>query len=89
LGGLWALPNVPGHLDEKEAVALAARWGAQPIELTMASSKKHIFTHVEWHMRGYTILCREKSVPFTWVSAAERAERVALPTAFRMFLPEE
>jgi len=89
LGGLWALPNVDGELDEHSALELAANWGVKPIELTYAKQKKHIFTHVEWHMRGYYIECRTESPQFTWVNADERADRVALPTAFRQFLDSD
>ena len=86
LGGLWALPNVPGILGENEALALVKSWGVEPVELTKASQKKHIFTHVEWHMRGYYLECRIQSSDFTWADAQQRANQVALPTAFRQFL---
>ncbi|MCL2568320.1 MAG: A/G-specific adenine glycosylase [Oscillospiraceae bacterium] len=86
LAGLWALPNVPGMLDEPMALELLKRWGVEPIELIKASKKKHIFTHVEWHMVGYYIECRTRGAGFTWVSERERADEVALPTAFRQFL---
>ena len=86
LAGLWALPNVPGILDEAEALDLAKRWGVEPVELLKSSRKRHIFTHVEWHMMGYYIRCRIRSAEFTWVSDRERLEQVALPTAFRQFL---
>jgi len=89
LGGLWALPNVPGSFDEQEALAQAVDWGVNPAELTYAKQKKHIFTHVEWQMRGYYIECRAESPQFVWVNESERAERVALPTAFRQFLEED
>jgi len=89
LGGLWALPNVPGSLDEQEALAQAVDWGVNPVELTYAKQKKHIFTHVEWQMRGYYIECRAESPQFVWANESERAERVALPTAFRQFLEED
>jgi len=86
LGGLWALPNVSGRLDEAAAIAQAVEWGVEPIELVKASRKTHIFTHVEWHMIGYYVNCRATDSRFTWVSEADRVERVALPTAFRQFV---
>jgi len=86
LGGLWALPNVSGQLDEDAALALAASWGVEPLELTRSSRKKHIFTHVEWHMVGYYIQCRTQSPRFVWADEDTRSDRVALPTAFRQFL---
>ncbi|MCL2368142.1 MAG: A/G-specific adenine glycosylase [Oscillospiraceae bacterium] len=86
LRGLWALPHVSGLLDEAGALEQARAWGVDPLELTKSSERKHIFTHVEWEMRGFYLRCRVQSPRFTWVSADERSERVALPTAFRQFL---
>lgn len=86
LAGLWALPSAPGTLDEAAALKQATAWGADPVELTRASQKKHIFTHVEWQMTGYYIQCRTQSPAFTWATPADRAQQVALPTAFRQFL---
>ena len=89
LAGLWALPNVAGELGEQEALEQAAQWDVEPTELIYAKQKKHIFTHVEWHMRGYYIECRAENPQFIWVNETERSDRVALPTAFRQFLMEE
>jgi len=88
LSGLWALPSVPDLLDETAALTLATSWGVEPIELTRSSRKKHIFTHIEWHMMGYYLECRTQSPQFTWANEDMRAERVALPTAFRQFLDQ-
>ena len=44
----------------------------------------HIFSHVEWHMRGYIVRCREKLPGYVWVTRAER-EALAMPTAFRYY----
>ena len=88
LAGLWALPNVPGSLTEAEAIAKLADWGVTPLELLKSSQKKHIFTHVEWHMTGYYITCRNQSAGFTWATPGMRGSHIALPTAFRQFLSE-
>ena len=47
--------------------------------------KNHIFTHVEWKMRGFYMEVAEKSEDFTWFSAEEINTAVALPTAYRQF----
>ncbi|MCL2842198.1 MAG: A/G-specific adenine glycosylase [Oscillospiraceae bacterium] len=88
LAGLWALPSVPGELDEGAALEQTNAWGADPTELIRASRRKHIFTHVEWHMTGYYIQCRTQSPAFTWATPDDRAHQVALPTAFRQFLTD-
>ena len=86
LAGLWALPSVSGILEEEAAIAQVRAWGLNPTQLTKSSHKKHIFTHIEWQMRGFYFHCKEKSAFFTWVSDEKRASDLALPTAFRQFL---
>ncbi len=44
----------------------------------------HVFSHVEWHMRGYIVRCEEKLPDYVWVTKTER-EALAMPTAFRYY----
>lgn len=55
LAGLYELPNVEGHLTEQEAVAYIQTQGYTPIRIQPACEAKHIFSHVEWHMKGYVV----------------------------------
>ena len=87
LAGLWELPHVPGLLEPAEALDQAAAWGIRVTELQRQAEKRHIFTHVEWEMRGYYLLC-EAGGDFTWADLAQRSGGCALPTAFRQFLEE-
>lgn len=48
-------------------------------------SAVHVFSHVEWHMRGIRILCKEKNDSFRWHTIQEIQSEIALPTAFRFF----
>ena len=49
---------------------------------------KHIFTHVEWHMTGYTLeVSGSGSADFLWVDAQGLAER-AVPSAFARYYEE-
>lgn len=84
LAGLWQFPHVNGFLDAEAALAQVEAWGITPEELERASEKVHIFTHVEWHMRGYFIRCTDCAAPHTW----GKPENYALPTAFRIFLED-
>ena len=70
LASMWELPNdlVP---DAPE--------GGEP-----CGEAVHVFSHVEWHMRGYIVRCREKLPGYVWVTRAER-EALAMPTAFRYY----
>ena len=86
LAGLWEFPNVPGTLDETDAAAQLMRWGVTPMDWEQRLEARHIFTHVEWHMRGYVLRVREDgSTPFAWTDRAGFAER-AVPSAFVKFM---
>lgn len=88
LASLWELPNVPGLLSPQEAAEQAAAWGVRPSELLRQVSRSHVFTHVEWELRGMAFSCAEETPAFFWASPEELRERVALPTAFRQFLED-
>lgn len=70
LASMWELPNdlLPDVPETGEPCGEAV----------------HIFSHVEWHMRGYIVRCREKLPGYVWVTRAER-EALAMPTAFRYY----
>lgn len=87
LAGLWELPHMPGLLEPAEALEQAAAWGIPVTDLCKQADKRHIFTHVEWEMRGYYLTCRSGG-DFIWVGEAQRAGSFALPTAFRQFLED-
>ena len=84
LAGLWEFPHVPGKLELSEALAQLESWGVIPEEIERSTEKTHIFTHVQWDMRGWHIRCRKPSGSFCW----GRPEDHALPTAFRIFLED-
>ncbi len=84
LTGLYELPNLPGHLPVDDALHQAERWGVRPDGPLRQVEKAHIFTHVEWNMRAYDIVCGAQPDCFDWL----RPEDVALPTAFRIFLED-
>ena len=55
LAGMYELPNVEGHLSEEEILSYVKEQGYTPIRIQKACDAKHIFSHVEWHMKGYVI----------------------------------
>lgn len=86
LAGLWEFPNVEGFLDERAAAAQVERWNLMPRAWMRQLAARHIFTHVEWHMRCY-LLRAEGAGPqdFCWTDTAALGER-AVPAAFGKFL---
>lgn len=85
LAGLWQFPNVTGYLEPKAAVATLEKSGIYVRDILRQMEKKHIFTHVQWNMRGFYMETAEISDQFVWMTAEEIEGKAALPTAFRQF----
>lgn len=60
LAGLYELPNQLGHLTQEEALKSVAELGFSPIRIKGLEDAKHIFSHVEWQMKGYLVLVEEQ-----------------------------
>lgn len=88
LAGLYEFPNidVEKELTLDEAIAAAEDWGCVPMDLTRESQFTHIFTHVEWEMKGYYLNVHEMPERFRWVTEEEMEEEVPLPSAFGYFI---
>ena len=88
LAGLWEFPNVEGALDEKKAPAAVEELGLAPKQWKNKLTAKHIFTHVEWHMTGYTLeVSGEGAKDLVWMDERELAEH-AVPSAFARYYEE-
>ena len=82
LAGLWQFPELPGLLeldDAMKALDLPVREVYRQVE------KNHIFTHIEWKMRGFYLETSEQNEKYTWLSADQIQAEAALPTAYRQF----
>ena len=89
LAGLWQFPNIPGHYDIPALMAETEAMGLRPRELYREVTRKHIFTHIQWNMKGIYLEVAEPSGDFHWFTAQQINAQAALPTAFRQFWEEE
>lgn len=86
LAGLWEFPNVEGALDEAAAGGAVSAWGLEPKAWKNRLTAKHIFTHVEWHMTGYTLeVSGAGPEEFVWVDTLDHH---AVPSAFARYRAE-
>ena len=85
LAGLWQFPNVTGHLDTTNALQAVQGLGLQPREIFREVERKHIFTHIQWNMKGIYLEVAEPAGSFQWFTAEQINTQAALPTAFRQF----
>lgn len=88
LAGLFQFPNLDGWLETEQALTAVAQWSLNPTELMRQVHRKHIFTHIQWEMRGFYLEVSQPSDAFIWLTAEEIRNQAALPTAFRQFWEE-
>ena len=86
LAGLWEFPNCEGWPEEADAERQAEKWGLKPAGIAACGEARHVFTHVEWQMKGYEVLCREAADGFIWMTPEEMRKSCPVPTAFRFYM---
>lgn len=88
LPDLWEFPNVEGHDTPEKAAEQIEAWGFHDFEIENLGEGKHIFSHVEWQMRGYRLrvpfIAEELLERQEWVlvSREELQKKYAIPSAF-------
>ncbi len=88
LAGMWEFPHAPGFLSPEQAEQTLEEWGIVPAKVSGLKPAKHIFSHVEWHMRGYLATLQPGETParFCWHTVQELKDQYALPTAYEAFV---
>ena len=84
LASLWEFPSVLGNLDEAGVSLALAQMGLSAKSIEPAGSAKHIFTHIEWDMKGYFADVTGETDDLFWADAAA-FDAAAIPTAFKKF----
>ncbi len=86
LAGLWEFPSADGPLSIPEAIECARAMGISAEGGMEAAAGKHVFTHLEWHMRGYLLFASSASADFVLASPKDLKEVYPIASAFRIFL---
>ena len=88
LAGLYEFPCVDGYISEKEAVAFVEARGYDALHVRPLGEAVHIFSHKEWHMKGFEIRIGnvpEDSGRWIFASLRELQERWPVATAFSAY----
>ena len=87
LAGLYELPGAAGYFDASAALDWLGVAEEDVELLETLPAAKHIFSHVEWRMRGYHILLKKgtKTGAGFFADKEDVRERYALPGAFRTY----
>ena len=88
LAGLYELPNSEGYMDYEQVVAYVKEMGYAPLRVQPLADAKHIFSHVEWHMKGYGVLVEDPHdtpLEILFAEVSDARERYAVPSAFSAY----
>lgn len=90
LAGMYEFPSMEGFHTAEEVTAYLTRNGLKSLRIQPIEEAKHIFTHREWHMKGYMIRVDElepkgtgeQSKDWIYIEPEETREKYPIPSAF-------
>ena len=78
-----------GYLSMDEVKDYSKSIGLTPVRVKKLGDAKHIFSHIEWHMKGYLVkvdelekACKED---FIFAASDEIEEKYPVPSAFAKY----
>ena len=94
LAGMYEFPSMAGFCSDNEVVAYLAKSGIRVLRIQPLEDAKHIFTHREWHMKGYMIRVDElesacpggPSGDWIYVDPRETKAGYPIPSAFAAYV---
>lgn len=99
LAGLYEFPNVEGYKKKKEIENFVKELGFEPLHIKRVADSVHIFSHIEWHMQGFTVRIADTEFSeslneniiakgYELIPINEIQKTYAIPTAFKAYMPE-
>lgn len=89
LAGMYELPMLEGHMTQEEVIRYLEKEGLKILRIKKLENAKHIFTHREWHMIGYTVrvdeLAEKKKQDFLFIEPAQTKDNYPIPSAFAAY----
>ncbi len=82
LAGLWEFPSLEGFRTEDELRALYPH----ALSITPCGGARHLFTHVEWRMRGFLIELPQETADLIWEHPETIRAGYSVPTALKSYL---
>lgn len=93
LAGLYEFPSLEGYKTPEEVVEWLTAKGLRILRILPLRESVHIFTHIEWHMKGYMVRVdelfpkQEILAEEDWIFAQkeETEEKYPIPSAFAAY----
>lgn len=93
LAGMYEFPSLSGYRTAEEVCGYLADNGMKTIRIQELQDAIHVFTHKEWHMKGYMIRVDEleKTSPggeladWLYITPEETKQKYPIPSAFAAY----
>ncbi len=93
LAGMYEFPSMKGYRTAEEIKEYLAENGLQVLRIQPLEDAKHVFSHREWHMKGYLIRVDElapkhtgpDSADWIYIDPLETREKYPIPSAFAAY----
>ncbi len=93
LAGMYEFPSLAGYHTGEEVVNYLAENGMKTIRIQPLQEAEHIFSHKEWHMKGYMIRVDEldQALPgkqvsdWLYIAPEETKQKYPIPKAFAAY----
>lgn len=94
LAGMYEFPSLEGFRTAQEVAAYLADSGLKALRIQPLEDARHIFTHREWHMRGYMVRVDElepgrlrgPAADWLYIEPEETEEKYPIPSAFSAYM---
>ena len=92
LAGMYEFPMLEGYRDAEQVLAYLRENGLQPLHIKALEDSKHIFSHKEWHMKGFAVRVdelapKEAATDWLFVEPMRTQEQFPIPSAFAAYVP--
>ncbi len=82
LAGMWEFPMLDGFWSLEEIRKLLAEKEIWPSRILALKDARHLFTHIEWKMKGFAVFCPKETIfPSEWEKADLETLEDTLPLA--------
>lgn len=93
LAGMYEFPTMEGFRTTEEVASYLAGNGIRALRILPLGDAKHVFTHREWHMKGYMVRVDELEAgapgedtrDWLYVEPAETEEKYPIPSAYAAY----
>lgn len=93
LSGMYEFPALSGYQSLRQILAYLEKMGLKTVRIVELADAKHIFSHIEWHMKGFLIKVDElepkgerlKKEGWLFVDAGTAKKEYPIPSALSAY----